>query len=173
MGFTIVSGDAGRVAEIASIARRTWPSAYGEILVPGQIEYMLGMMYSHDALREQMSSKQHRFLIAESVAEARGASVGFTSFQLDFPQPGITKIHKLYVLPEAQHLGAGKRLVGHIREAVIATQQALTLNVNKNNRARAFYARLGFQVVGEEVIDIGNGYLMDDVIMQWNFAQSA
>jgi len=107
------------------------------------------------------------------VAEARVASVGFASFQLDFPYPGITKIHKLYVLPEAQHLGAGKLLVGHIHEAVVATQQALILNVNKNNRARAFYARLGFQVVGEEVIDIGNGYLMDDVIMQWNFAQSA
>ena len=111
MRFTIVSGDAGRVAEIESIARRTWPSAYSEILLSGQIEYMLGMMYSHDALREQMSSKQHRFLITESVAEARGASVGFTSFQLDFPQPGITKIHKLYVLPEAQHLGVGKRLL--------------------------------------------------------------
>jgi len=170
MRFTIVSGDAGRVAEIASIARRTWPSAYGDILVPGQIEYMLGMMYSDNALREQMSSRQHLFVMAEPAIEAGGVSVGFASFQLDYPQPGVTKIHKLYVLPEAQHLGVGKRLVRHIREVASATQHALSLNVNKHNRARSFYARLGFQVVAEEVIDIGDGYLMDDVIMRWDFA---
>ena len=169
MSITVVSGDVGRIADIASIARRTWPSAYGDILSPGQIEYMLGMMYSDEALREQISSEQHRFFIAE----ADGVSIGFASFQLNCPQPGITKIHKLYVLPEAQHLGVGKRLVGHIRETVMATQVALTLNVNKHNRARAFYERLGFRVVDEEVIDIGNGYLMDDVIMQWNFAAFA
>ena len=169
MPTQIVQGDTVRIAEIQSIARRTWPSAYGEILIPGQIDYMLGMMYSDEALREQMSSKEHRFFIAE----ADGASIGFASFQLDCPQPGFTKIHKLYVLPEAQHRGVGKHLLSHIRETVMETQQALTLNVNKNNRARSFYARLGFQVVGEEVIDIGNGYLMEDVIMRWDFAQSA
>lgn len=188
MQIAVVVGDAGRIAEIDSIARRTWPSAYGEILPPGQIEYMLGMMYSDEALREQMSSKQHRFVIAENMADAVAetvaegvaesatemgvASVGFASFQLDFPEPGTSKIHKLYVLPEAQQLGVGKRLVRYIRETVMATQHALTLNVNKNNRARSFYTRLGFQVVAEEVIDIGNGYLMDDVVMRWDFGQS-
>ncbi len=176
MQIAVVDGDAARIAEIDSIARRTWPSAYGEILPPGQIEYMLRMMYSDAALREQMSSKQHKFVLAETVAESAaelgGISVGFASFQLDFPEPGTTKLHKLYVLPEAQQLGVGKRLVRHIRETVMATQHALTLNVNKNNRARSFYARLGFQVVAEEVIDIGNGYLMDDVVMRWDFGQS-
>jgi hypothetical protein len=39
------------------------------------------------------------------------------------------------------------------------------LNVNKHNRATDFYLANGFLQVGEEVIDIGGGYVMDDYIM--------
>jgi len=53
------------IPDIQSIARRTWPSAYGEILSWSQIDYMLDMMYSTEALSEQMGPKRHLFGIAE------------------------------------------------------------------------------------------------------------
>jgi ribosomal protein S18 acetylase RimI-like enzyme len=40
------------------------------------------------------------------------------------------------------------------------------LNVNKNNEARFFYEKLGFSLVKEEVIAIGQGYVMDDYVME-------
>ena len=42
----------------------------------------------------------------------------------------------------------------------------MELNVNRFNPAKRFYERHGFQVVRDEVIAIGNGYVMDDHVMQ-------
>ena len=50
-----------------------------------------------------------------------------------------------------------------------ANQKSLLLNVNKyNQKAIEFYNRIGFQEIYKEVIDIGNGYVMDDVVMELN-----
>jgi hypothetical protein len=38
--------------------------------------------------------------------------------------------------------------------------------VNRYNKARQFYEKMGFVVIGEEDIDIGNNYLMNDYIME-------
>jgi hypothetical protein len=43
------------------------------------------------------------------------------------------------------------------------------LNVNKYNKAKFFYEKLGFTITKEEVIDIGNDYVMDDYVMGIKF----
>jgi len=40
------------------------------------------------------------------------------------------------------------------------------LNVNRFNNARWFYEKIGFRVVRDEVIDIGQGFVMDDHVME-------
>jgi ribosomal protein S18 acetylase RimI-like enzyme len=42
----------------------------------------------------------------------------------------------------------------------------LTLNVNRDNSALYFYEKMGFLKIGEENIPIGNGYLMEDFILE-------
>lgn len=153
------------IPDIQSIAHRTWPGAYGDILSAAQIEYMLDMMYSAAALAEQMGSKSQRF----AVAELDGLPVGFVSFEYDCVGDGVTKIHKLYVLPDAQGKRIGYDLVSYVQNratAVVPRQHAITLNVNKFNRAKSFYERVGFKIVGEEDIDIGRGFLMEDFILR-------
>ena len=43
---------------------------------------------------------------------------------------------------------------------------ALRLNVNRQNNALSFYKHLGFKIINEEDIDIGNGYFMNDYVME-------
>jgi ribosomal protein S18 acetylase RimI-like enzyme len=43
---------------------------------------------------------------------------------------------------------------------------SLLLNVNRNNPTKGFYEKLGFTVIKEEDIDIGNGYFMNDYVME-------
>ena len=43
---------------------------------------------------------------------------------------------------------------------------ALQLNVNRINKARFFYERLGFSVTREEDTDIGHDYFMNDFVME-------
>jgi ribosomal protein S18 acetylase RimI-like enzyme len=42
----------------------------------------------------------------------------------------------------------------------------LTLQVNRFNKAVSFYRNLGFKIIDEQDFDIGNGYFMNDYVMQ-------
>ena len=78
-----------------------------------------------------------------------------------------TKIHKIYILSKQQHRGIGKLLIDYIsNDAIQNNQIGLLLNVNRNNEAQYFYKKLGFAITREEVIAIGNGYVMDDYVME-------
>jgi ribosomal protein S18 acetylase RimI-like enzyme len=64
-------------------------------------------------------------------------------------------------------LGIGKKLIEFVKK--IANQsdmEGLLLNVNRFNKAVDFYKAIGFRVLYEENIDIGNGYLMEDFVMK-------
>ncbi len=82
--------------------------------------------------------------------------------------PGIAKLHKLYVHPDQHRRGHGGRLLDHAEETLAAEGYvALELAVNKASRtARAAYERRGFAVREEVVVDIGNGFVMDDFLME-------
>ena len=80
---------------------------------------------------------------------------------------GELKLDKLYIHPNHQRKGYGAML---IEEAMKTAQENhythLTLAVNKHNHAAiAAYQRCGFEISGAVVTDIGNGFMMDDIIM--------
>lgn len=162
-GISIKQASAHDFPIITEIAHKTWPTTFGNILTPAQIDYMLDWMYSPVALHEQVHQKQHTFLLACEAEQCWG----FASYQLHYMELPHTKIHKIYVLPNIQGKGIGKALLGAV--SAIARQhgnEALTLNVNRHNPAVQFYQHIGFRIVGEEDIDIGNGFLMEDFIME-------
>ena len=153
------------LTKVQSIAHRTWPSTFANILSPEQIDYMLNWMYDLKMLESQLE-KGHTFLLAEEDEK----ELGFAGFELNYAEGPKAKLHKIYLLPEAQGKGAGKALILEVADrARKADQKSLLLNVNKyNQRAIDFYLRMDFQEIYKEVIDIGNGYVMDDVVMELN-----
>jgi ribosomal protein S18 acetylase RimI-like enzyme len=71
------------------------------------------------------------------------------------------------VLPETQGTGLGRQFFELVKiKAIEQDQKAIFLNVNKRNYAIHFYTKLGFTKVKDEVIDIGEGYVMDDYVME-------
>ena len=149
------------IAIISTMAHAIWPEAYGSILSEAQLKYMLNLFYDHSALEKQFDD-QHKFFIALLAAE----TVGFASYSHD-NQVGVFKVHKLYVHPMLQRKGIGKDLLDRIRAEVIAAGgTALRLNVNRKNAACDFYKKYGFRIVGEEDVAIGEGYFMNDYVME-------
>jgi ribosomal protein S18 acetylase RimI-like enzyme len=149
--------------DIRAIANEVWPVAYGTILSEAQLEYMMEMMYSVSSLQNQANEKKHRFILAKEEETV----LGFAAFEFNYGKKPKTKIHKIYILTAAQGKGIGKELIDFIAsEAKQRHQKALILNVNKNNKAIRFYERIGFSISFEEVINIGNGYVMDDYVME-------
>ncbi len=147
---------------VQSIAHRTWPETFKDVLSPAQIDYMLGWMYDLKNLEKQ-HNEGHQFFIAEEENE----NLGFTGIEVN-NEPEITKIHKIYILPTAQGKGIGKKFLSNIKDIAKANdQKSLLLNVNKYNQgAIAFYEYLGFVNIRAEVNDIGNGYVMDDYVFE-------
>lgn len=152
--------------KVQTIAYQTWPDTFADILSPPQIDYMLDKMYNLKTLESQFFEKGQIFLLAEE----KGKFLGFAAYELNNSVGEKTKLHKIYLLPESQGKGAGKALILEVADrAKKANQKSLLLNVNKYNlKAIEFYNRIGFQEIYKEVIDIGNGYIMDDVVMELN-----
>ena len=147
---------------IQKIAHQTWPAVYSEIITPTQIKYMLDLFYSETALFENMTKNGHDFLLLKVEDEA----IGFAAFEHNYRNQNVTRLHKLYLLPKFQGKGQGKLLV----EAVVEKAKEnlslnISLNVNKFNPAIDFYKKLGFEIVGEEKLPIGNDFFMDDYKM--------
>ena len=123
---------------------------------------MLDLFYSEAALTDSMISKVHYFLLLKNQDEA----IGFASFEHNYLQQKVTRLHKLYLLPQYHRKGLGRLLV---KAVVTAAKENLSsrisLNVNKFNPAIAFYKKVGFEIVGEEKLPIGNNFFMDDYNM--------
>lgn len=157
---TIENGRKEDIGLIQHLASKIWAPTYREILSSEQLEYMFEMMYSSEALQRQMEEGQH-FLICYDDE----VPLAFASFQSMGGDK--VKIHKLYVLPEAQGKGLGRVLLNEVAtHAKAAGIPKITLNVNRYNKAFEFYIKEGFYKAGEEDINIGNGYLMEDYIME-------
>ena len=152
---------------VEKLAYEIWPETYKDITPPGQLEYMLNMIYSNASLQNQAQNLHHTFIMAELDEEP----VGFASYSII--EEGIAKLHKLYVHQRTQGKGIGKLMIDFIA-GQLRTQnvKALRLNVNRNNKARFFYEKLGFIVSSEEDIDIGNGYFMTDYVMEKSIGSS-
>ena len=138
-----------------------WPQTYRSIISQQQIDYMLDMMYSTASLQKQMEEDGCTFIIVYDEKEP----VGFASYVES--DPAIWKLNKIYVLPSQQGKGTGKFIINYIISQIKKeSAKALQLQVNRDNKAKHFYEKLGFKVIQTANFDIGNGYFMNDYVME-------
>ena len=161
--FSITSLGKGEVEEFYCLAHKIWPVTFKNILSELQIAYMLELMYSEESLVKQQEDGCKLYLL-----QADQQSIGFLSIQHKKGNTSKTKVHKIYVLPEFHGTGAGRFLMDFaLAEAKKEGAKAIFLNVNRGNGAIGFYEHYGFKKMYSEDIDIGNGYLMEDWVMEF------
>lgn len=152
------------LAVIQRIATAAYHETYIPIIGLDQVDFMLRKFYNLDALEEQMR-QGHVFLIA---AEA-GEDIGFAAYNPVEEAPGVFKLQKLYLLPERKGSGLGRflveKVISQVREA---GGIKLILNVNRYNKSRGFYEKLGFVITEKVDIPIGEHFFMNDYVMELN-----
>lgn len=147
---------------VNQLAHDIWPDAFKEILSKDQIEYMLDWMYNVNTLVEEAQTGHLFYIVKE-----HGIAQGFIGLEPNFPDIGMLRIHKLYMLPSCQGKGMGRVLLNKaIDVAFDLDLTSIHLNVNRFNKAAKFYKYCGFEVIGEEDVDIGRDFLMEDFIME-------
>lgn len=160
--ITIVEATTADFPVIRQIAYDTWPNTYGTILSEAQLIFMLDAFYSEETLLQNKEEKGHHFLLVKEDE----ATLGFASYEHQYLGNNVTRLHKLYLLPVSQGKGAGKLLIDAVEaKARENRSEAVSLNVNRFNKAKDFYLNRGYAIVGEEDIEIGHGYLMEDYKM--------
>jgi len=160
--YTIRKATLNDVEAIRQIARETYQHTYLPIIGQEQIDFMQRDIYSVEKLSSQIKDNSQTFLMLEE----DGQPVAFAGYSPRTEDPEVYKLHKLYCLPQTQGKGFGKILINEVAAQTLeAGKQFLDLNVNRYNKAKTFYEKMGFKVIYEEDIPIGD-YFMNDYVMR-------
>lgn len=150
------------IPEIISIANITWHETYKEIISQQQIAYMLNLFYTEAVLGQQMRNPKHHFWILKDNEKIQG----YTHCIEEPNDVHSLKISKLYVLPNQQGRGIGKLLLMFVENTCFGLgKNRLILNVNRNNPAKKFYLKMGFEIVEEIDIPL-DIYWLNDYVME-------
>lgn len=158
MEITVKKVDETEIPIISQLADKIWKEHYTPVIGKKQVEYMLQTIYSEDAQKQQMQNGQEYFLIY-----VNNTPTGYFS---------ITKkgnecfLNKLYVLTEEHTKGIGSVVMKEIIQKSEGKKR-ITLTVNRQNyKAINFYFKHGFKIKSVDDFDIGNGFFMNDFVME-------
>lgn len=147
---------------IRNLAEKSWNSAYSRILTQEQIAYMLSQMYSAMEISAHLQNPDYHYYLIFNDNNA----VGFIGYEHHY-EPKTTKLHRIYLIEEAKGKGCGKTALNFLKKQTAEKGDSrIILNVNKENSAKSVYESQGFNIYEEGVFDIGNGFVMDDYLME-------
>lgn len=161
--FNIRKATPADIGMIRELTFKVWPQTYAPILSQDKIDYMLDLMYSPASLQRQMNNGSQFIIVYEN-----NEPVGFAAYLEKYPS--VFKLDKIYILPSQQGKGTGRFVIDHIIDEIKQRgATALQLQVNRDNKAKSFYEKLGFVEIDYQDFDIGNGYFMNDYVMEKKF----
>lgn len=129
---------------------------------------MLDRIYDLNSIRTQISTGSQTYILLSD----NDAPQGFAAFGVRPENAEVYKLFKLYCLVETKGKGYGKALIHEVERRVLdAGQATLELNVNKYNPAKTFYEKMGYEVIYEEDIPIGD-FWMNDFVMRKKLCQT-
>ena len=149
---------------IRACAREAWFVAYPSIISIEQIEGMLGLMYSAEQLRREISdTNNYTYLLAT----IEGNVVGFCGLGPHSSDKTVARLNKLYLKPDLKGSGLGSKI---LRMALHLNRfkgfAETELNVNKRNPAVDFYLKHNFYRYQEVVLNF-HGWIMDDYLLRY------
>lgn len=145
---------------IEELAAIVWTEHYTPIIGKAQVDYMLGKYQSAAAVEQQVENGALYFLISYNETP-----VGYFSVS---KQQGSLFLSKLYVLKSERGKGLAKEAVSYMENLVREFGlKKIKLTVNKyNTNSIKAYEKMGFKNVDAIVQDIGNGFVMDDYVLE-------
>lgn len=148
--------EVGRVAELADII---WKEHYIPIIGKPQVDYMLEHFQSAPAIEKQLAEGVFYFLIQQEDLD-----LGYLAFE---KRAASLFLSKIYLLESKRGMGYGRAAMAFLENSARDLECAeIALTVNKyNDRSIAAYNRMGFQITGGAITDIGGGFTMDDFLM--------
>ena len=155
--MNIVTATYSDLEKLEQLASFIWRESYTQLLGENQVEYMLGRFQNARAFRQQISENYVYRIVYDG-----GEMIGYTASVLEGERIFLSKLY----LKNAYHgRGLGKQMIEDVI-GLYPEAKAIWLTVNKHNPSHDIYRHLGFKTVESVCTDIGEGYFMDDYVMQ-------
>ncbi len=147
--------------ETAALAAEIWHEYFSSLLTPDQIDYMVEKFQSSEAMKRQVETEQYGYWQVRQ----DGTLIGYIGLQF---QKDRLFLSKLYLRQESRGQGIASRMLAKVYDTAREFgYDRLWLTCNKHNRhSLDVYAAKGFVCIGEDVTDIGQGYVMDDYFLE-------
>ncbi|MBR2533603.1 MAG: GNAT family N-acetyltransferase [Erysipelotrichaceae bacterium] len=157
----LIRADKITIPMLSGFAKEVFVDYYKDLIGIEQSVYMTGLFLSEKAIGDLMDQGAVFVLAIEDDRPA-----GFCEY---ISEGSRLFLSKLYVEKTRRGKGIGKLLFLNCLEyAKKNGHESIYLTVNKyNTPSYEVYLHLGFKVIDAVVNDIGNGYVMDDYIMEY------
>lgn len=151
------------ITKVVELAEQIWKEHYTPIIGTAQVDYMLDQYQSAEAIKYQIETEGYRYFLLSDGPNP----IGYASVQIRGSHLFVSKI---YLLDSLRGKGFGRRAIAFMEDLARGMGlDALELTVNKYNPSIAAYEKMGFEKVDDVVVDIGNGFVMDDYVMLLKF----
>ena len=145
---------------ISQLANTIWHEHYTCIIGVAQVAYMVDKFQSQSAINQQIKCGYLYYII-----KYKNKAVGYLCIKKDKDDLFLSKI---YIDKENRGKKIGRTAMKFIETRAKEMEcNAIALTVNKNNtNSIQAYQNMGFKSKGPIVIDIGDGFIMDDFKME-------
>ncbi len=150
---------AENIKELANLASNIWHEYWPVLLSQEQIDYMVENFQSENAIETQIADENYTYYFIKYNRENAGYFGISDKGEYLF-------LSKLYISRNFRHKGIGTKAFEEIKR--LSSGKNIRLTVNKHNlNSIAAYEKWGFTTIDSVVTDIGNGFVMDDYIMEY------
>ena len=152
-----------QIKELCALAKEIWNEYSICFISQEQIDYMLEKFQSEQVVKAQLNYQQYSYYFLEE----DGENFGYFAVQ---KQKDNLFLSKIYIKKDFRGKGYARKA---FTNAIVPIARELelpkiTLTVNKYNFASIMaYEKLGFIRTSSVETDIGNGYVMDDYIYEF------
>ncbi len=154
----LVKVNINQINSLANLANEIWHEYWPCILTAEQIDYMVEKFQSETAILNQMRDENYTYYFIKVDSDI----IGYTGISV---KEDYLFLSKLYIKKEFRHNGYGKLAFKEIKKFGF---DKIRLTVNKYNKNTIdAYLKYGFKTIDEDITDIGNGFVMDDYIMEY------
>lgn len=146
-------------AVLAEIGARTFTETFGRLYPPEELRTFLADAYSTEYLASVLADPAQKAWLVEQDGEAVGhALAGPCALPHPLATPNCREVKRIYLLRRAQGGGLGGRLFQTVTDWLERDRpRDIWLGVwSENHGAQRFYARRGFEKVGEYGFPVGS-----------------
>ena len=152
-----------KTTAIAALADEIWREHYTPIIGEAQVDYMLKKFQLAEQIREDIKRNDYVYFAAEYIKS--GEMIGYCASQ---PKEDYLLLSKIYVHKDYRGKGIARSFLDEVSALCIEYGfNKIRLTVNKyNDNSIAAYHKMGFETIDSVKTDIGNGFFMDDFVME-------